>query len=1560
MSYTPIAIKQNGVVVGYATKSIDLVGDDATVSHDSQGHFVFQVDTSQFVSKLGSEFTGDLILTGGNIVVTENETIDGRHVAADGLILDNINVGSGIIARVGNSLFAQRAITGTANQLVVTNGNGVNGNPTLSLPDYLQIPGTSGFRVPSGTTDQRPVAPIAGTYRFNSDLKSSEVYDGSTWIQSLTEADKRFQDASVLTVKKNPGKDQFSTISEALDYLVNTPIVLGPDNLIVIKVSAGVYVEPHTLEIPAYVHVVGNAQGAVTILPATDTQHIFDLKGRCSLNNLTINNAGEGYAAVRVANINDWALIHKVETNDCHYGVHMESITGTSALYIEMTAINGGHIALNTKIDEFAETPKSIFINADNLYIFPSADAAQFYGIFAHGPKTTINLRSFGLYGYGDGEPGKGVRIEHGAKVSMSNGMLVDWFQGICVENIGVAPKLTMVGVEFSRNSEHDIHVKHPGTTGSMFGVADREKVFADNVNNFTITYSDAAHGGFVSVGDLYLGRTIDSLTNVTDLITETSPMGLLSGGEIVKAGGLNVTVQPGVGYVRDVNGDVKRVEFAGGTLALEPGGAPIVVIDSMGEIKTLSAEPSTLTNIVLGRILVGATEPMIIGDIPLRTASLGNTIETYLRKTVGPVFVSGSSVSESPTTPRAINVTAGEYWYGTIRRYPTEKLSPVILNGYYSATGLAISPLVQIPNDTVNEGTSLRPMTAGYYAKHAIYLTGSGENTSILMSHARTEYATLDEVLEAPLSKPVLNPEGTPIIGAIVVQQGVDSIVKIIDLRPRHFNAGVIQGGSGGGAIDHGDMLGLGDDDHQQYLNINGARPMVGPLNLGANPITNVSTINGITLGSHASRHLPNGQDPLATAAPISALSATSTNNEGIANTFARSDHSHSVAGLQAASSELTGVANIAGLGFVSRTASGTYSAGPLNVNLATQTTGNLAVSHLNSGADASTSTFWRGDGTWAVTDGVKSVNVVATTPGLVITGGPVTTSGNLEIGLSDDLVSIENLSGVGFAVRTATNTWAQRTFAGVANQTSVSNGTGVSGNVTVGIAPNVALPGTAGLTIPIGTTAQRPAIPTDGMFRYNSDLSRYEYWNETLSIWGQWARLQGDAFTGNVSVAGTITAKGAANNLVVSGSATGGKVTADLTGTDANISFNFTTKGTGTVQVNNSPVWTAATLTKLSQLTNDSGYLTSASQQTITGDVSGIGTIASISLTLANTGVTAGTYSGLTVDAKGRITSATTLTTLAGYGITDAINKSNATSSATANTVVMRDASGNFAANTITAALTGNAATATKLQTARSIVFNGDIVPLSYPIDWSTGYTFSFQLAAVNANVGTFNNLTVNAKGLVTAASNVAYLTSNQTVTLSGDVSGSGTTAIPVTLATTGVTPGTYDRVTVDSKGRVTAGSLTGATGTTGKGWVGNVSQSSGTTAIPYDSSVPQSTEGTLILSQSVSPSTASSRFKIELAGMVDSGSQNRYVTMTVFRGTTFIGAVSNFFNNANQPQAFSIMITDSPNTTANVTYSIRIGTSSAGSTWYLGRGGLATFGGTNPTGWAIIEVL
>lgn len=67
----------------------------------------------------------------------------------------------------------------------------------------------------------------------------------------------------------------------------------------------------------------------------------------------------------------------------------------------------------------------------------------------------------------------------------------------------------------------------------------------------------------------------------------------------------------------------------------------------------------------------------------------------------------------------------------------------------------------------------------------------------------------------------------------------------------------------------------------------------------------------------------------------------------------------------------------------------------------------------------------------------------------------------------------------------------------------------------------------------------------------------------------------------------------------------------------------------------------------------TNPANYITSSQSLTLTGDVTGTGTVAAVTTALTNTGVTAGSYSNanIVVDTKGRITSASssgsTLTT-------------------------------------------------------------------------------------------------------------------------------------------------------------------------------------------------------------------------------------------------------------------------------------------------------------------------
>lgn len=81
----------------------------------------------------------------------------------------------------------------------------------------------------------------------------------------------------------------------------------------------------------------------------------------------------------------------------------------------------------------------------------------------------------------------------------------------------------------------------------------------------------------------------------------------------------------------------------------------------------------------------------------------------------------------------------------------------------------------------------------------------------------------------------------------------------------------------------------------------------------------------------------------------------------------------------------------------------------------------------------------------------------------------------------------------------------------------------------------------------------------------------------------------------------------------------------------------------------------------------------------------------------------------------------------------------------------------------------------------------------------DWNT---FNGKQTALNGTGF------VKATGTTISYDNSTYLTGNQTITLSGDIIGSGATAIATTLANSGITAGTYMSATFDAKGRATSG--------------------------------------------------------------------------------------------------------------------------------------------------------
>ena len=143
----------------------------------------------------------------------------------------------------------------------------------------------------------------------------------------------------------------------------------------------------------------------------------------------------------------------------------------------------------------------------------------------------------------------------------------------------------------------------------------------------------------------------------------------------------------------------------------------------------------------------------------------------------------------------------------------------------------------------------------------------------------------------------------------------------------------------------------------------------------------------------------------------------------------------------------------------------------------------------------------------------------------------------------------------------------------------------------------------------------------------------------------------------------------------------------------------------------------------------------------------------------------------------------------------VTDVTGEALGTPENQANKIVRRDPSGNFAATRITANLTGNADTTTKLQTARTLALVGNVTG-SVTFDGSADASITATIASIPAGA-------LPATG-VTAAS---YTLASITVTADGRITAASNGSLPAS----GVAAGSYTNanITVGTDGRITSAS-------------------------------------------------------------------------------------------------------------------------------------------------------
>lgn len=342
--------------------------------------------------------------------------------------------------------------------------------------------------------------------------------------------------------------------------------------------------------------------------------------------------------------------------------------------------------------------------------------------------------------------------------------------------------------------------------------------------------------------------------STVQDLMNFATSPGVTSGG-IITVSGTTYTVGAGNGFIKATDSNVAQLRFmkwSGSSAIIASNSTLYLGVDyNSGAPKVISKATDTFdldTQFPLGVVVNDAgtlykmNNDWRVGD------TVANIIERFDSDALIERDEREGGLILGNTGTRNITISAGQL-LARLSEFPIVAIdtsASSTFDTYYRDGGGGWTKgtgATQWDNANYDDGDGgLAAVTALQYASKWFYLMSDG---TVAMLYGRTVSTAIGTIIEEdtpPSTVPDRVGKTGLLIGRIVFQGSSNTPVEIQSAFDSEFNATAVS--------DHGELAGLSDDDHTQYLLASGLRALTGNWEAGAFTIDSATLSGGLVYG--------------------------------------------------------------------------------------------------------------------------------------------------------------------------------------------------------------------------------------------------------------------------------------------------------------------------------------------------------------------------------------------------------------------------------------------------------------------------------------------------------------------------------------------------------------------------------------------------------------------------------------------------------------------------------------------------------------------------------------